>query len=274
MTEPIIMNPLGEATGAEAQYQRFLAEALAIPAEQLIPYRVNPLLAYHNSRAGVSTVLKHEAELPLSAEKLAMLQTIPDVALALAFAARQVNTEKQSEGEIRAKLGRAYEIRDILLQAAEVCARAGLISFADVERIKRGKGPIDGAQDCIDLAALYRREAATLVGRTPATPELIHEAAELGTELVKRLRPANAPEAEPQAETPSALAAALDIRNRFWTMLSQRHEELWKVGAALFGKAVDEFVPPLQSRQLERKKDDKEERDEDAAELPRAPWER
>lgn len=47
--------------------------------------------------------------------------------------------------------------------------------------------------------------------------------------------------------TPLPLAEASELRDRFWTLLLQRHEALWRCGAWIHGRTVDEHVPPLQA---------------------------
>lgn len=47
--------------------------------------------------------------------------------------------------------------------------------------------------------------------------------------------------------TPLPLAEATELRDRFWTLVLQRHEALWRCGAWLHGQTVDEHVPPLQA---------------------------
>ncbi|HLL83236.1 MAG TPA: hypothetical protein VK420_11315, partial [Longimicrobium sp.] len=42
-----------------------------------------------------------------------------------------------------------------------------------------------------------------------------------------------------------SLLKALDARDRLWTLLKQRHDVLWRCGAWLYGRAVDDRVPPL-----------------------------
>jgi hypothetical protein len=46
----------------------------------------------------------------------------------------------------------------------------------------------------------------------------------------------------------------IDARDRLWTLLSRRHQELQRVGGWFFGAALLEQVPPLQSRARPRKK--------------------
>ena len=53
---------------------------------------------------------------------------------------------------------------------------------------------------------------------------------------------------ESDGAAPSSLVKAVEIRDRFWTLLHQRYDLLWRCGAWLYGRAVDERVPPLPVR--------------------------
>ncbi|HSN99462.1 MAG TPA: hypothetical protein VLS89_14300, partial [Candidatus Nanopelagicales bacterium] len=56
-------------------------------------------------------------------------------------------------------------------------------------------------------------------------------------------------------KTPTEVIDAAEMRDRLWTLLTQRHALLWRAGAYLFGKdEVDARVPPLQSRVAAPKK--------------------
>jgi hypothetical protein len=246
-TEKEINELLGEASGAEASYQAYLSVARAIIKEQILPYRGDPALAYRNAKNGCDTVLAKKAELRgYSPEELSALAELPKVALALAFAEGKV--EKLSpQSDLKDKIARLYVVRKILLLGAEACAEEGLLPTAPIEAIKKGRGHIDAAQDCLTLSGLYRdpRYAKTLNENTPAKAERVKEAADLGTEIFERVQPADAP------ATQEEIDQATDDRNRLWTLLNQRYQDLWKAGAQLFGPAVYQHVPKLMSRVAE-----------------------
>jgi hypothetical protein len=120
-----------------------------------------------------------------------------------------------------------------------------------VKKIERGKGRKDMGQDAVDLAALYRRHAEAIAGKTPVTDEQVSEAATLGSELAGLVKPKGARRAAP----PTALAEALGRRDRLWTLIIERHRRLRQAGAYLWVEALDEHVPPLGSRlHVKRKK--------------------
>ena len=59
---------------------------------------------------------------------------------------------------------RARELRDVLLASAEALAKSGVIPARPVAKIREGKGPIDSAQDCVDLSALFLKHAKLFLG--------------------------------------------------------------------------------------------------------------
>jgi hypothetical protein len=243
-------DPLQEI-GSQAAYDLYFPKAQELPADKLSEYRADPQLAYQNIKRGTKSVLaeltriKHE--LPLA--DIEAVRTLPQVAQGLLFAALQVNRDVGSPGTIEALLDRAHPIRRKLLKAADALAESGEIPEADVAPIRPGRGKVDMANDCVALAAVFRKHAKVIAGKTAITVADIAEADEVGSRLQTLLRTKGTP---PDNRPAPALAAAVDVRNRFWTLVDRRHEDMWKIGAWLWGRAVDEHVPPLQSRTFER----------------------
>jgi hypothetical protein len=237
--------------GAQAAYDRYLAEAQKLPADKLAEYRADPQLAYQNARRGAENVLaeltriKHE--LPFA--DVEAVRTLPQVAQGLLFSALQVNRDLGSPGTIEALLGRAHPIRRKLLKAAEALVESKVISDDDVAPIRPGRGKVDMANDCVALAAVFRRYEKATAGKTAITAADIAEADEVGSRLQTLLKTKGTPTDNRPAP---GLAAAIDARSRFWTLVEARHEMTWRIGAWLWGRAVDEHVPPLQSRAVSR----------------------
>ena len=78
------------------------------------------------------------------------------------------------------------------------------------------------------------------------TPAMVAQAAQLGTTLETQLTAKGAP-ATANAATAAATTAS-DIRDRFYTLLVQGHDQLWRVGAPLAGEAgIAAMVPALLS---------------------------
>ena len=247
---PSAADPLAEI-GAQAAYNLYLPEAQKLPADKLAEHRADPQLAYQNARRGAENVLvqlaRIEEELPFA--DVEAVRTLPRVAQGLLFAALQVNRDLGSPGTIEALVERAYPIRRRLLKAAEALVDANVIADDDVAPIRPGRGKVDVANDCVALAAVFRKHASGTAGKTAITAADIAEADEVGSKLQTLLKTKGTP--ADTRPTP-ALAAAIDARSRFWTLVEQRHEMTWRIGAWLWGRAVDEHVPPLQSRTVSR----------------------
>ena len=94
------------------------------------------------------------------------------------------------------------------------------------------------------LASLFEKNAAAVRGKVPFTAAQVKEAAEVGSRLLATLKPKSAKKA-----TAKDLTAAAEARDRLWTLFEKTWEQtIWRAGAWVFGRAVDQHVPALQSR--------------------------
>lgn len=238
---------------AETTYQQLLPLALELNEDELVPFRSNTNIIYHNVKKGFEAVWFHQHDLKqfLTPSEIKHISELPKLALALTFASSQaVHAMETPATDVSSKLLKARKCRLILLKFADSYAQIGLLPESDVTSIKKGKGQLDLAQDCIDLAALFRRHANKLKGKSPIDTQFLLETSSIGTELITLLKPVGA---SSSSSKPKAKQAS-NVRDRFWTLLLQRHEILWKAGAILFGKKVNEHVPPLQSRTVRAQK--------------------
>ncbi len=227
-----------EAAGSEAAYERFLDAARALPKADVERLAIDPAVAYHNVKAGVDAVLAREADVrKLPGIDLRELRELPPLCLGLSFAALQI--DRNSDGQTRALLREAATLRRTLMTGAEALAAAGLLPAAAVAKIREGRGPLDQADDCVALSALFRKHAPALRGKTAVTAADTKRAAEVGTELRTRLKPV-------RARRPGESEA--ELRDRFWTLLVRGYDKLWRAGAFVYGRReIDERVPPLGS---------------------------
>lgn len=232
----------GSLTPAEA-YEYFLADAQAIPEAEIIVCRLDPPLGLHNVQLGVASVLPHEArlrkELPML--KLAELVSLPDLAAGLLYATDRLSGPP-AKTELTEKLLRLRKLREPMLVIAEGLALHGLLPTERVTAIRQGQGAIDAARDGIALDALYREYATTLRNKHPFTEAELTEVADLGNYLVRAITPNGG------RRPVEAQSDATRLRDRFYTLLVQRHAELRKAGFVLFGEAVNDYVPALSAR--------------------------
>jgi hypothetical protein len=239
--------------GQEKAYQSLLPKAEALPAEGLVTFRADSQLALQNIKTGLDNVLPQLDKIKqrLTTEEINTLHSLLDIAQALVFADSRVNNLlSRSDGQIAEKLAEGYRLRRILLAGAKACSYADLLTndeAKELAKIELGQGSLDASQDCVDLAAMYN-QSAVLMENTPATKEMIQDAARVGSELVLSLRSDAAPRDNAQ---PEKLSSAVSTRERFWTLLVQGHELLLQAGTLLFGtKGVYQSVPKLQSREI------------------------
>jgi len=245
-TAPVLAkkaNEVPEVVGSEAEFKRFMAEAEAIDAKEVKQLRANASLAYHNSKAATDAVLAHAGHIQghMPHVDLKELADIPNLALAVAFGALLAEREVGASSDVKAKLNEAYNLRRLLLSSAKSLAEAEIFSGKEVEKIETGKGHIDAVNDCIALASMFTKRAAGIKGKTPVGAKQVMRAAELGTELKTLLKTKGAKKSKNGVVTMSAGEA----RDRLYTLLVQRYERLWAVGAYIFGYAVSEQVPTL-----------------------------
>jgi hypothetical protein len=166
---------------------------------------------------------------------------VPYLALAVIFAAALV--DRGADGKTPALQAKASALRGVLLPAAEALAAAGVVPAREVQKIREGKGAIDSAQDCIDLGAFFVKHAKAVKGKTAVTAVQAKDAAETGTELLKRLKPKGT-----RRKDSALVTDAVAARDGLWSLLAQRHDLLRRVGMWCWGEDVDARVPPLQSR--------------------------
>jgi hypothetical protein len=241
--EPSPVEHDSDGAGSAEAFAEFLPIVAKIPTKEVRRLRGAPALALHNVGVGLAAVLEREAELlklppPFN---LAELKSLRRLALALVYAAAQV--DRSSPGLVAKLHRRAAESRDLLLTSALALMKAGLFPAAKVKKIVAGSGMRDAAQDCIDLAQLFRDHAAAVKGKTAIGKPQIDEAAAAGEQLLAVLKPARA-----KSRLSDGVKRAVDTRDRLWTLLSSRHEaQLRRAGMWLWVDDVDDHVPPLLS---------------------------
>lgn len=233
-----------ERGGSAEACAEFRAQAAAVPAKDVRPMRADASLAAHNVGVALDALQPHAKALstlpaPFSWKALRLLSRL---ASAVVYANAQV--DRSSPGVIAKKLKRAAELRTILLNGAVSLADAGAVPRARVVKIQKGSGPRDMAQDCVDLAALFRELAAQIKGKTAVGNALVDEAATAGDELLVLLKPKAA-----KGQSSAVVRAAVAERDRLWTLLWNGYQQqARRAGMWLWLDDVDAFVPPLQSR--------------------------
>ena len=246
VTAPVPV-PKVTAVGSEAAYLRYLPHAEKLAAGEVLPYRLDPVLAYHNVQTGLAALGPYRDALKRALPLLdhTALFDLGELAQAVVFAATQVEGKTRSLGETRTLLTEASQLRALLLSTAEALALSGIFKAQAIDKIRSGSGPIDLARDCIELAALFGKSEEAMKAQKLVRSEQLQRASELGTLLVGRLKPGGARKKEAERSD----AAQVTARDRLATLLWQRFRDLRKAAYYLWGDAFDTQVPALQTRQ-------------------------
>lgn len=236
-----------EVTGSEAMFNEHIGRARELRADEVLAFRGNASLAFHNVERGVRAVMPHRSTMAaLPGIDVNRIEALPNLALALAFAQAVVERAAgvTSSGETRKNLSRAAALRRVMLLSLEACAEVGIVPKAEVKPIRSGSGPLDMTGDVMALLALFRKYEGALQGKTPVTHEQLREASEVGTALQMALKPAGTI----AVKEPRTLKEMEDDRNRLWTLLASGYADLRKVAGFLWGDESSKHVPALQSR--------------------------
>jgi hypothetical protein len=231
----------------KAYYDRYLEPALALPEAQVAVFRTDAALVLHNVRIGVSAVTGQEERIgrELPSIHLEPLIELPELAGALVYASTLV-TQPVSRREIAETIARISPLRMEMLSTAEAFARRNVLPADRVKAIRAGTGKLDMALDAVALAGLYIEYKDVLAGQHMFTREEITSLGRDGERLVQAITPHQGRSQKP-APSPTN---ARTIRDRLYTLVVTRHNELRRVASFLWGDQGTQFVPRLNSRQL------------------------
>ena len=230
-------------------YAKYLPLAQAIPAADIVPYRIDASLAHANVRTAMPVLLAKKDLLADHLPKIdaALLLALPDIALATEYAALKAENALPADKLLGPKLAEGWQLRSLLLSAARMLASAGLVKQEEVDTIAEGRGQRDMAQDCLALADLFHKYEPTIAGKHPIDAAQINEAAAVGSWLVANLRTTNA-----VSERPGSPSPEIDVRDRFGTLLVQQFQVLEQVVHYFYGKNWETLMPSLQSRPVKQ----------------------
>jgi hypothetical protein len=221
---------------------RVLAEGVAV--EGLLPFRGVPLVMHANAQQALTTVAPAlpVAVASLRAPRIHEIFELPPLILALHFAAGRVAGTKVSNGEIASLLAEQTPQRTAMLHFLDAVSHpvVGLVPRERVVAIREGSGPLDRAEDFVDIAGLFNEYASVLQGKHPFSEAQIARIGEVGSALLQQMRPGNAPRELAQRSPESVL------RDQFAALVNERYEHLLTVATLHFGRAkTDAIVPAL-----------------------------
>ena len=240
----------GPSIDFKDEYEEYLALAAELPADEILVCRANTEVMAANIRQGIRSVdqpaivERIRAELPTV--DLDLLMDLPRLGDTVAHAARQAVPVSQPTG-LLAVAKKANRVRHVLFAQLDALVAAKLVTREEYEPLRKGKGMVDLANDLIDAAAIFARHRARLEGKLAIEPELIAEGRELGEYLRKSVVPKSAGRLKAGKKSASA-----ERRDRLWTLLVRRYQELRRVAYWIWLDEADRYVPPLMSCRRKR----------------------
>jgi len=251
-SEPAVEDAAPIAAGSEAALEKHRAAAEAIPESEVIPFRADAHLAYHNAIVGHDVVVEARARIDATGFRTvwATLNAIGEIGEAVIFADGRVDADPAAKGEILALLREARPLRALLLSEARTQALKKKSLLPEFKRIEKGAGPIDASQDLVDLATFFTRNKLAKKGAA-VTPDDVKRASELGSDLLRRLKPTGAKRGSARSAEQKQAAA---LRDRMWTLLVRSYAHLECAAGAVWGRSLGEHVPSLQSRYVPAKR--------------------
>lgn len=237
-------NQAFETTDPAAAFAHFAPLVADIAETDLDVWNADPDIVRVNARRAVDAFATQWAHIQQALPLLSVpkLKEIPSLALAVAFAADRV-FKPASPQEIRAHQASLRPARRMTLAQLDIFAELGLVSADRVRAIRSDRGPVDEANDAVAIVALFQENAATWQNKHPFNAAFLQKLADDGQWLLGQLIPKGA---KPEHTGPSD---DVIVRNRLWTELNRRYDDLYKAGVEVWGRRhVDAHMPTLLTR--------------------------
>jgi hypothetical protein len=241
-----------EPVGFEASWEQCRGDAARVEARDVTTFKANASVALHNVRAGVAAVLAERAWFEAQPDgprvDFARVAGAETAAEALAFAATRANAITRLAPSVRQKITRARKALLVLRSGAEGLVASGVLAADEMPNVN-GRGPLAMARACMAYAALFRAKQPKMRGFTAVKAEHVRDAATLGSELLREVKPRGV---GAQAVRPEVERAAADDRDRMAVLVAQRYDYVERVAAWRWGRACEAIVPRMLSRDVVR----------------------
>ncbi len=228
--------------------ESILQAAMLLNRNELTIYKLDTEFVEINARFGIHSVEQREAQLrerlidyaPAGPHLLELIDALNE-------ASNEVDLVRPTPSGVPKLSEPVYADRNVLMAQLIAWEITGLVPKAEVDRIKAGQGVIDAARDVLAIVKLTSKYPVT-------KPKLMSTPQELA-EMVKRANAllALAKKVGARSHAAEAYHQALEVQSRIWKLVQRQHEVLWIHGTQVFGREVDEFVPPLGSRVVAKK---------------------
>jgi hypothetical protein len=228
-----------ELLDSEAAYQRVLARAQAVSAEDLaVLGRFVPALMMSNFALAVTSAATDAAAAARTFFSLD-LAYVSDLAPALRWASSVYDTALAPT--LAGEIANAAPMRSRLMATLATLTAEGYFEQHDYDAIAKGRGSRDMAEDLVAGARLMRSQHDAIAGKHPLTDDFIAQCASVGESLLARMGTKRA-----RVRLTPEQTHAKDVRDRIAVLIVQAYPQLWRVVAAVSGPAlIDARAPSL-----------------------------
>ncbi len=246
-----------------AAFQKFLPLALNLAPEQVKDFKgVDISLIHPNVRIGLRSITPHLGHIRAALPTIALdaVLALPSLCAGLLHAHTLVTAPRGvTREDLDDRYAKLQEVRLPLLHQAQTFKHLGTFPAERVDKLASGGGMFKHALSGIGLHALFTEYRAQIAQKHPFTDAMLDAVADHGLWLIEHITPAGARAEEPDAND------TRDLRNRFWTLITERHALLRRIGYQLFPEeSIDEKVPALQSRLAASARTDEDDHEDDA----------
>lgn len=242
-------------------FRKFLPLAMNFTPEQVKDFRgIDITLIYPNVRIGLRSITRHlgHVRTALPTTPLDAVLALPSLCAGLLHAHTLVTTPRGvTREDLDARYAKLQAVRVPLLHQAQTFKHLDVFPAERVDKLAAGGGMFKHALSGIGLHALFAEHREAIAQKHPFTEAMLDAVADHALWLIEHVTPAGARADEPEEDD------TRDLRNRFWTLITERHAILRRIGYQLFPEEmIDEKVPALQSRLAPGTRTDDEDGDE------------
>lgn len=223
--------PQDEESLARERYERYAMPASDLPAAHVQAFRGDASGVLAIVRRAVQSVTRdparHRRRLPKS--RFDAIRTLPELAMALDYAATRMQPEVAPPPEVAERLDLLHEALRPTLAAAEVCFPRGIVpeTFGVVRRALVAGDPASAAAAITNLIMDRWGHVKDRISIPREELARVNEAAKW---LLRNTRPAERLDSR-------------DIRDRLWSLLRERYEQLRAIAQEVSGDESREYAP-------------------------------
>jgi hypothetical protein len=238
----------------ETAYQRFLPAAQALAADDVVAYYLDPDRVLATIRTAMQIFVAYKNQIPRHLPRIERpgLESLPALGLALRWSVEEAEKVAPNEQILRHTVAEARQLRGMILPIVAALAENRLVPQEHYDYSARTSKPRDVAAECVALSSIFKTYADALRNKHAADANIIQRAATVGTWLLENLRapPVPTPDTKrtpppPPPEPRSPPPPAVDLRDRFETLMMERYSNLRMVARYFCGEDYERFAPPL-----------------------------